>query len=59
MLLVLREVQSEEDGNLYANANAELDGMCKISFSGIVVAPSAFGKFHAKSGQYEFHVNVM
>jgi hypothetical protein len=33
--------------------------MLSVSFSGIVVAPSAFGKFHAKSGEYEFHVNVM
>jgi hypothetical protein len=46
----------------YAPQSAGLDGMCKmlsVSFSGAVVAPSAFGMFHAKSGECEYHVKVM
>jgi hypothetical protein len=52
LVLVLREAQSEEDGDLYAPQSAGLESMCKmllVSFSDAVVAPSAFGMFHAKA----------
>jgi hypothetical protein len=62
LVLVLREGRSEEDGDLYAPQSAGLESMCKllsVSFSGVVVAPSSFGMFHAKSGEYKHHVKVM
>jgi hypothetical protein len=62
LVLVLREGQSEEDGDLYAPKAPDLRACERRSeylSVGAVVAPSAFGMFHAKSGEYKHHVKVM
>jgi hypothetical protein len=37
----------------------DLRTCAKDILSVAVVAPSAFGMFHAKGGEYEYHVKVM